>query len=187
MRDDDMGPLVGAEGGILLDDEAVVEGGVGIGREVLGVPGFEVAEDAEAEVAGAVVFGEVDPDGGVVVVLGGQLEGIAVAGGEVFIGVEAEPEGESAGGEVDVFGGFEVDGVFIFGFEAEGAGPLASSAGGEGDVGGGGEAGLAGGVALVAGGGEELGVALGDGGFTIVLKRSVEEKSFGQGGESEQE
>ncbi len=120
---------------------------------------------------------------GVVVVLIGELEGVAEAGREILVRVETEPEGDGAGGEVDVFRGFEVDGVFVFCLEAKGSGAIAARAGGEDDVGGGGKAGLAGGVAFVGGSGEELGVAFGNGGFAILFEGGMEEQSVGQGGE----
>ena len=141
VSDGDVGPLVGGEGGLFDDDETVIEGRIFVGFEVGGVPGFEGTEDAEAEVAGLVVFGEVDPNGGVVVGFVGELEGVAVAGGEVFVGVETEPEGDGSGLEVDVFGGVEEDGVIVFGFEVEGPGAVSAGGGGVDDVGGGGEAG----------------------------------------------
>ncbi len=176
MGDGDVGPLIGGEGGLLHDDQTVVKGRVFVGFEVGRVPGFEGTEDAETEVAGLFILREIDPDGGVVVGLVGELEGVAKAGGEVLIGVEAEPEGDGAGLEIDVFGSLEEDGVRIFGFEVEGSGAVAAGGGGMIDVGGRGEAGGGFRNVLVRGGGVELGVAFGLGGF---VEGGVEEEPIG--------
>lgn len=181
--DGDVGPLVGGEGGLLHDDETVVEGQVFVGFQVGRVPGFEGAEDAEAEVAGLVVLRKVDPDGGVVVGFAGELEGVAVAGGEVCVGVEAEPKRDGAGLEVDVFGGAEEDSVVVFGFEVEGTGAVATGGGGVDDVGGGGEAGGGFRNVFVGGGGVEYGIAFGLGGF---VEAGVEEEPIGEGGKGEE-
>ena len=181
--DGDMGPLIGGEGGLLDDDQTVVEGGVFVGFEVGGVPGFEGAEDAETEVAGLVVLGEIDPDGGVVVGLVGELDGVAEAGGEVLVGVEAEPERDGSRLEIDVLGGVEEDGVGVLSFELEGSRAVAAGGGGVSDGGGRGEAGGGFRNVLIRGGGVELGIAFGLGGF---VEAGVEEEPIGEGGESEE-
>ena len=58
----------------------LLKSGVVVALDVIRVPGGEFAEDAEAEVAGTFVLGEVDPDGGVVVGFVGDLDGVAEAG-----------------------------------------------------------------------------------------------------------
>jgi len=175
-----VGPALAGEGGILDGDEALVEFGVLVGGEIVGVPGLEFAEDAEAEEAGLVVAGEVNPDGGIVIGFVGELDGIDIIGGKVEGGIELELEGDGAFGGIDVIANAVKEGGGVFGLEAEGA--VLESDGGLAEA-------FDGGGEVFVGGGEVDGlIALGEVGIDAFVKGGVEgEGGFGVGGEGEQE
>src|SRR5262249_2994902 len=74
VSDGDVGPAAPRERSAIHYHQPIVEVRVlligGVGR----VPRLERAEDAEAEMAGLVVFGEIDPDGRVVIGFVGDLD-----------------------------------------------------------------------------------------------------------------
>ena len=113
VSDGDVGPLFTAERRLFHHDEAVVEIGVFVGLGIGGVPRFQRAEDAQAKMPGLVVFGEVNPDGGVVVGFVGDLDGVAEAGGEVDFGVELKPEADGSFFGIEVIKRLEIDGFGV--------------------------------------------------------------------------
>ena len=58
---------------------------------------------------GLIVFGEIDPNGGVVVGFVGDLDGVAEAGSEVLIGIEFQPEADRAVFRAEIIQGLEID------------------------------------------------------------------------------
>ncbi len=178
MSDSDVRPFLGGEWWFPDDDEALFKCRILVGREIQSLPGFENTEDPQTEEAGFIVLGEVHPDGGIIVGVVGELEGIAVIGGEIFVGIQGQPKGEGASLEIDVIGSSEEDCILVFTGETQGAGAMTTCGGVEFDLGCCGEAWSCFVLLFVGRARVELGVPLGLMSIEAIVERGVEEQSF---------